>query len=128
MLADRCGRGEPTKAGRSIWMSVMGVCAPIPSPSCGVAAVMASDRARMPAAGIRMQACGDAHLANFGSYATPEGLPVFDISGAAQASGSPAGRVAGRGRGGVSSTVRTVATASWRVAKTWSAPATAVMP
>jgi uncharacterized protein (DUF2252 family) len=27
-----------------------------------------------------MQACGDAHLANFGSYATPEGLPVFDIN------------------------------------------------
>jgi uncharacterized protein (DUF2252 family) len=27
-----------------------------------------------------MQACGDAHLDNFGSYATPEGLPVFDIN------------------------------------------------
>ena len=46
----------------------------------GAAAVMAADLARTPASGIRMQACGDAHLANFGSYATPEGLPVFDIN------------------------------------------------
>ena len=46
----------------------------------GAAAVMAADLARTPAAGIRLQACGDAHLANFGSYATPEGLPVFDIN------------------------------------------------
>jgi uncharacterized protein (DUF2252 family) len=46
----------------------------------GAAAVMAADLARTPATGIRVQACGDAHLANFGSYATPEGLPVFDIN------------------------------------------------
>jgi uncharacterized protein (DUF2252 family) len=46
----------------------------------GAAAVMAADLARTPETGIRMQACGDAHLANFGSYATPEGLPVFDIN------------------------------------------------
>lgn len=46
----------------------------------GAAAVMAVDLARTPATGIRMQACGDAHLANFGSYASPEGLPVFDIN------------------------------------------------
>src|ERR1700757_3357750 len=46
----------------------------------GAAAVMAADLARTPATGIRMQACGDAHLANFGSYASPEGLPVFDIN------------------------------------------------
>jgi len=46
----------------------------------GAAAVMAADLARTPACGIRMQACGDAHLANFGSYATPEGTPVFDIN------------------------------------------------
>ncbi len=46
----------------------------------GAAAVMAADLANTPATGIRMQACGDAHLANFGSYATPEGLPVFDIN------------------------------------------------
>lgn len=46
----------------------------------GAAAVMAGDLARTPATGIRTQACGDAHLANFGSYATPEGLAVFDIN------------------------------------------------
>src|SRR5271165_7050539 len=46
----------------------------------GAAAVMAADLARTPVAGIRMQACGDAHLANFGSYATPEGTPVFDLN------------------------------------------------
>ncbi len=37
----------------------------------GAAAVMAADLTRTPATGIRVQACGDAHLANFGSYATP---------------------------------------------------------
>jgi uncharacterized protein (DUF2252 family) len=46
----------------------------------GAAAVMAADLARTPATNIRMQACGDAHLDNFGSYATPQGLPVFDIN------------------------------------------------
>jgi uncharacterized protein (DUF2252 family) len=46
----------------------------------GAAAVMAADLAHTPATGIRMQACGDAHLSNFGSYATPEGSPVFDIN------------------------------------------------
>src|ERR1700761_5313792 len=46
----------------------------------GAAAVMAADLAGTPTTGIRLQACGDAHLANFGSYATPEGLPVFDIN------------------------------------------------
>ena len=46
----------------------------------GSAAVMATDLARTPGTGIRMQSCGDAHLANFGAYATPEGTPVFDIN------------------------------------------------
>src|SRR3984885_2751162 len=46
----------------------------------GAAAVMAADLAHTPVTGIRMQACGDAHLGNFGSYATPEGSPVFDIN------------------------------------------------
>ena len=46
----------------------------------GAAAIMAADLARTPVSGIRAQSCGDCHLANFGSYATPEGLPVFDIN------------------------------------------------
>lgn len=46
----------------------------------GAAVVMASDLAHTPAAGPRVQACGDCHMANFGSYASPEGNPVFDIN------------------------------------------------
>jgi uncharacterized protein (DUF2252 family) len=46
----------------------------------GAAAIMAADLGAMPATGLRVQSCGDCHLANFGSYATPEGTPVFDIS------------------------------------------------
>ena len=41
---------------------------------------MANDLAGTPEAGLRGQSCGDCHLANFGSYATPERLPVFDIN------------------------------------------------
>ncbi len=46
----------------------------------GAAAVMAEDLASTPATGLRVQACGDCHLANFGAYASPEGLPVFDVN------------------------------------------------
>ena len=46
----------------------------------GAAAVMASDLASAPATGLRVQSCGDCHLANFGAYATPEGTPIFDIN------------------------------------------------
>jgi uncharacterized protein (DUF2252 family) len=46
----------------------------------GAAAIMAGDLASGPATGLRLQACGDCHLANFGAYATPEGTPVFDIN------------------------------------------------
>ena len=46
----------------------------------GAAAVMAADLAATPATGIRVQACGDAHLMNFGGFATPERNVVFDIN------------------------------------------------
>ncbi|WP_419731231.1 DUF2252 domain-containing protein [Lichenicola sp.] len=46
----------------------------------GAAAIMAADLATTPATGLVVQSCGDCHLLNFGSYATPEGLPVFDIN------------------------------------------------
>ena len=46
----------------------------------GAAAVMAADLGSHPATGLRLQSCGDCHLANFGAYATPEGTPVFDIN------------------------------------------------
>jgi hypothetical protein len=46
----------------------------------GVAAIMAADLASGPTTGLRVQACGDCHLANFGAYATPEGTLVFDVN------------------------------------------------
>lgn len=46
----------------------------------GSAAVMAADLASQPNTGLQVQLCGDAHLANFGSYASPEGAAVFDVN------------------------------------------------
>ncbi|MGH8583522.1 MAG: DUF2252 domain-containing protein [Gammaproteobacteria bacterium] len=46
----------------------------------GAAAVMAADLAKTPATGIRVQACGDCHLLNFGGFATPERNILFDIN------------------------------------------------
>ena len=46
----------------------------------GAAAVMAADLAPTPATGIRVQCCGDAHLANFGAYAAPDRSLVFDLN------------------------------------------------
>src|SRR5208282_3970746 len=46
----------------------------------GSAAVMAADLAPTPATGIHVQACGDAHLMNFGAFATPERQLIFDVN------------------------------------------------
>jgi uncharacterized protein (DUF2252 family) len=46
----------------------------------GSAAVMAADLAHTPGTGVRVQACGDCHLLNFGLFATPERSLVFDIN------------------------------------------------
>lgn len=46
----------------------------------GAAAVMAGDLAQTPASGVNMQTCGDAHVDNFGAYASPERRLVFDIN------------------------------------------------
>jgi uncharacterized protein (DUF2252 family) len=46
----------------------------------GSAIVMAHDLAHTPISGIQTQLCGDAHLANFGVYASPERTLVFDIN------------------------------------------------
>jgi len=46
----------------------------------GSAALMAADLATTPTTGIRVQACGDAHLMNFGGFATPERNVIFDIN------------------------------------------------
>ena len=46
----------------------------------GAAAIMAADLADTPCTGLGVQACGDAHLMNFGAFATPERRIVFDIN------------------------------------------------
>ena len=46
----------------------------------GAASIMAFDLATTPTSGIRVQACGDAHLMNFGGFATPERHLVFDLN------------------------------------------------
>jgi hypothetical protein len=46
----------------------------------GAAIVMADDLATTPTPGLRTQLCGDAHLSNFGAYASPERRLVFDIN------------------------------------------------
>jgi uncharacterized protein (DUF2252 family) len=46
----------------------------------GSAAIMAADLATTPTSGLRVQACGDAHLLNFGGFATPERNLIFDIN------------------------------------------------
>ena len=46
----------------------------------GAAAVMAWDLARTPSCGVQVQTCGDAHVDNFGTYASPERRLVFDIN------------------------------------------------
>ena len=46
----------------------------------GSAGLMAHDLARTPASGIRVQACGDCHLLNFGFSGSPERNLIFDIN------------------------------------------------
>jgi uncharacterized protein (DUF2252 family) len=46
----------------------------------GAAIVMANDLADTPTSGLRVQLCGDAHLANFGIFATPERRMVFSLN------------------------------------------------
>ena len=46
----------------------------------GTAVLMAADLAATPVSGIQVQMCGDAHLNNFGIFATPERNQVFDLN------------------------------------------------
>jgi hypothetical protein len=46
----------------------------------GAAAIMAHDLASAPTTGLSVQLCGDAHIANFGGYATAERSLVFDLN------------------------------------------------
>jgi uncharacterized protein (DUF2252 family) len=46
----------------------------------GAAAIMAADLSQMPVAGLEVQLCGDAHLSNFGAFASPERQLLFDVN------------------------------------------------
>jgi len=46
----------------------------------GTAKIMAADLAGTPTAGLQVQLCGDAHLSNFGAFASPERRLVFDLN------------------------------------------------
>ena len=41
---------------------------------------MAADLSGTPASGLQVQLCGDAHLSNFGAFASPERRLVFDVN------------------------------------------------
>jgi len=46
----------------------------------GAAAVMAADLASTPRSGFDVQLCGDAHLSNFGAFASPDRELLFDVN------------------------------------------------
>jgi uncharacterized protein (DUF2252 family) len=46
----------------------------------GTAKIMAADLADTPTAGLDVQLCGDAHLSNFGAFASPERRLLFDLN------------------------------------------------
>lgn len=46
----------------------------------GAAAIMAADLASIATSGLHVQLCGDAHLLNFGGFATPERRLIFDVN------------------------------------------------
>src|SRR3954470_24153755 len=46
----------------------------------GAAKIMASDLKDTPTAGLQVQLCGDAHLSNFGVFASPERTMLFDLN------------------------------------------------
>ncbi len=69
--------------GRLGWLVPIRVARMVTSPYGflrGTAVVMASDVASLPSTGITPVICGDAHLGNFGFYASPEGELVIDLN------------------------------------------------
>jgi uncharacterized protein (DUF2252 family) len=55
----------------------------------GAAVIMAADLASSANTGLRVQACGDAHLSNFGGFASPDRTLLFDINDFDETSGGP---------------------------------------
>ena len=88
----------------------------------GAAAIMAADLASTPDSGIRVQCCGDAHLANFGAYESPERSLVFDINDFDETITGPWEWDVKRLPPASSSRRRTSGTTSGRRARRWRAP------
>jgi uncharacterized protein (DUF2252 family) len=90
----------------------------------GAALPMAADLATAPHSGLFVQLCGDAHLSNFGGFASPERDLVFDVNDFDETLPGPfewdlkrlaaSLEVAARGRGFDSSTARTITLAGMR--------------
>jgi uncharacterized protein (DUF2252 family) len=83
------GRRDPaeliaeTNQGRLDWLIPVRIGRMLATPYAflrGAAAQMAEDFATLPATGITPVICGDAHLGNFGFYASPERELVFDLN------------------------------------------------
>lgn len=55
----------------------------------GSSLAMAYDLAAGPSSGLRVQLCGDAHLANFGVFASPERRLMFDLNDFDEAAPGP---------------------------------------
>ena len=55
----------------------------------GTAALMAADLARSPQTGLQVGSCGDAHVSNFGLYASPQRTLVFDLNDFDEAAWAP---------------------------------------
>lgn len=55
----------------------------------GTAAIMAADQGRDPHSGILVAYCGDAHVSNFGFYASPQRTLVFDLNDFDEAAWAP---------------------------------------
>jgi uncharacterized protein (DUF2252 family) len=55
----------------------------------GTAAIQAADLGRDPHSGILVPSCGDAHVANFGFYASPQRTLVFDLNDFDEAAWAP---------------------------------------
>ena len=81
--ADPVGQLVDAHVGRLPWLIPVRVGRMVASPYAflrGSANIMAADFAALPATGITPVICGDAHLGNFGFYASPERELVFDLN------------------------------------------------
>ena len=80
---DPVARIQAAHVGRVPWLIPVRIGRMVATPYAflrGTAGIMAADFAELPATGITPVVCGDAHLGNFGFYASPERQLVFDLN------------------------------------------------